>query len=132
MKTATQEVIAKMQEAKENFPNIGFDDEFIRGFNKAFQMAIFITEKIGLPKEEEQITTAYKEGWMNPAKFRQHGSEYYYKNLFGDSNSIRYKCITIMKKVINTLEKSIELAKEFKVNSYTIVKDGFVINVKIK
>ncbi len=39
-----------------------------------------------LKKEEQQITTAYKEGWMNPAKFRQHGSEYYYKNLFGDSN----------------------------------------------
>jgi len=30
-----------------------------------------------------------------------------------------------MKKVINTLEKSIELAKELNVNSYTIVKDGF-------
>ena len=39
-----------------------------------------------LKKEEQQITTAYKEGWMNPAKFRQCGSEYYYKNLFGDSN----------------------------------------------
>jgi len=28
-----------------------------------------------------------------------------------------------MKKVINMLEKSIELAKEFNVNSYTIVKN---------
>lgn len=37
-----------------------------------------------------------------------------------------------MKKVINTLENSIELAKELNVNSYTIAKDGFVINVKIK
>jgi len=37
-----------------------------------------------------------------------------------------------MKKVINTLEKSIELAKELNVNSYTIVKNGFVINVKMK
>jgi len=37
-----------------------------------------------------------------------------------------------MKKVINTLEKSIELAKELNLNSCIVVKDGFVINVKIK
>lgn len=54
MNTAMQDVIVKMQEAKENFPNIGFDDEFIRGFNKAFQMAIFIVEKVGLEKELQQ------------------------------------------------------------------------------
>lgn len=54
MNTAMQDVIVKMQEAKENFPNIGFDDEFIRGFNKAFQTAIFIVEKVGLKKELQQ------------------------------------------------------------------------------
>ncbi|EOG6897098.1 hypothetical protein ACLH3T_002476 [Flavobacterium psychrophilum] len=54
MNTAMQDVIVKLQEAKENFPNIGFDDEFIRGFNKAFQMAIFIVEKVGLEKELQQ------------------------------------------------------------------------------
>ena len=54
MNTAMQDVIVKMKEAKENFPNIGFDDEFIRGFDKAFQMAIFIAEKVGLEKELQQ------------------------------------------------------------------------------
>lgn len=57
--TATQEVILKMQEAKDNFPNIGFDEEFIRGFNKAFQMAIFIVEEVGIDKEKQQIIWAH-------------------------------------------------------------------------
>jgi len=56
--TAMQEVIVKMQEAKDHFPNVGFDEEFIRGFNKAFQIAIFIVEKIGVEKEKQQIIDA--------------------------------------------------------------------------
>jgi len=44
------QIIAKMQEAKDNFPAMGFDEEFVRGFNKAFQMAIFITEQLSKPK----------------------------------------------------------------------------------
>ncbi len=51
-KKPIEKVIAKMQEAKENFPAIGFDEEFVRGFNKAFQMAIFITEQVGMPLEK--------------------------------------------------------------------------------
>jgi len=58
MNTAVEETILKMQEAKDNFPNIGFDDEFIRGFNKAFQMAIFIAEKVGKEQEKQQIIEA--------------------------------------------------------------------------
>jgi hypothetical protein len=72
MKTAMQEVILKMQEAKDNFPNIGFDEEFIRGFNKAFQMAIFIVEEVGIDKEKQQIITAY-----NKAVPFKYGKEYY-------------------------------------------------------
>ncbi len=45
-----------------------------------------VDKSFWLQKEKEQITIAYKEGWKNPAKFRQHGSEYYYKNLFIDSS----------------------------------------------
>ena len=41
-KTAMQMLIDKMNDAKNDFPAIGFDDEFVRGFNKAFQMACFI------------------------------------------------------------------------------------------
>jgi hypothetical protein len=58
--TAVSQVILKMKDAKENFPSIGFDEEFVRGFNKAFQMAIFISEKVGLPLEKEQIIDAAK------------------------------------------------------------------------
>lgn len=36
---------SKIKEAKDNFPKIGFDEEFIRGFNKAMQMAVFILER---------------------------------------------------------------------------------------
>ena len=57
--TAMQEVILKMKDAKDNFPNIGFDEEFVRGFNKAFQMAIFILEKVGIDKEKQQIIDAH-------------------------------------------------------------------------
>ena len=64
--TAMQEVILKMQEAKDNFPNIGFDEEFIRGFNKAFQMAIFIVEEVGIDKEKQQIIDAYNSGQQIP------------------------------------------------------------------
>ena len=82
MKTAIQEVILKMQEAKDNFPNIGFDDEFIRGFNKAFQMAIFITEKVGIEKEKQQLIDAYDFG-ENDSDTRfpsfLDGEEYYNK-----------------------------------------------------
>jgi hypothetical protein len=54
-KTAMQEVILKMQDAKENFPAFGFHPKFVRGFDKAFQMAILITEEVGLLKERQQI-----------------------------------------------------------------------------
>ena len=60
--TAIQATILKMKEAKENFPTMGFDEEFVRGFNKAFQMAIFISEQVGLPTERYQIHEAYNEG----------------------------------------------------------------------
>lgn len=33
-------------------------------------------------KEKQQIIEAYKEGWKNPSKFREHGSTYYYENKF--------------------------------------------------
>jgi hypothetical protein len=59
--TAVQEVILKMNEAKNNFPALGFDEEFVRGFNKAFQMAVFIAEKIGIQKEREQIEKTYSD-----------------------------------------------------------------------
>lgn len=68
MKTAIDEVVLKMQEAKDNFPSIGFDEEFIRGFNKAFQMAIFISDKIGKEKEKQQIIDAVKYGFNDATK----------------------------------------------------------------
>lgn len=70
--TAIQDVVLKMQEAKENFPQFGFDEEFIRGFNKAFQMAIFIAEKVGIEKEKQQIIDAF-----NDASLEKMGIIYY-------------------------------------------------------
>lgn len=86
--TAMQEVILKMQEAKDNFPNIGFDEEFIRGFNKAFQMAIFIVEEVGIDKEKQQIIDAYANGhndgcrYMNNQKQEFEHAEQYYNETF--------------------------------------------------
>jgi hypothetical protein len=75
--TAMQEVILKMQEAKDNFPNIGFDEEFIRGFNKAFEMAIFIVEKVGIDKEKQQILDAYEDGNYDNGMGRCEAEQYY-------------------------------------------------------
>jgi len=36
-----------------------------------------------------------------------------------------------MKHIIKTIERSIEIAKELNVNKYTIVRDGYVISVKL-
>ena len=80
--TAMQEVILKMQDAKDNFPNIGFDEEFIRGFNKAFQMAIFIVEKVGIEKEKQQIENAYRIGSANELTFGENKAEKYYNETF--------------------------------------------------
>ena len=66
--TAVTELIEKMNEAKDNFPALGFDEEFVRGFNKAFQMACFIAEKVGKPKEREQIEEAFKDGITGDSK----------------------------------------------------------------
>ena len=73
MKTAIQEVMDEIEMEHNNGVEIS---------QKQLWKMLLKAKK----KEEEQITTAYKEGWKNPAKFRQNGSEYYYKNLFGDSN----------------------------------------------
>lgn len=59
MNTIVQDIIAKMQEAKENFPKIGFDDEFIRGLNKGFQMSIFITETLNSENLKSNSNRSY-------------------------------------------------------------------------
>jgi hypothetical protein len=83
--TAVSQTILKMQEAKDNFPNIGFDEEFIRGFNKAFQMAIFISQKVGLPIERQQIEDAFntKRGFeisSDPVKAFKTSEQYFNEN----------------------------------------------------
>ena len=60
--TALQDVIEKLNKDKDNFPPFGFDEEFMRGIYKGFQMAVFICQKTGLPKERTQIETAYNQG----------------------------------------------------------------------
>ena len=49
-KTADEKLITdikdKLKEACDNFPSFGFDEEFVRGFNKAFQMSIFIVDSL--------------------------------------------------------------------------------------
>ena len=82
MKTAMQEVILKMKEAKVSFPNVGFDEEFIRGFNKAFQMAIFITEKVGTEKEKQQIIDSYLQGFCHCEYEGIMDAQKYYKETF--------------------------------------------------
>ena len=56
--TAMRVVINKLQGAKDNFPAIGFNEEFVRGFYKAFDMAIIICENVGIPVERQQIIDA--------------------------------------------------------------------------
>jgi hypothetical protein len=84
--TAVSQVILKMKDAKENIPPFGFDEEFVRGFNKAFQMAIFISEQVGLPMEKEQIIehhTWLLSGVMGEESARQ-DAEQYYKKSYGE------------------------------------------------
>lgn len=77
--TAVMQTIEKMQDAKDNLPNIGFDEEFIRGFNKAFQMAIFISQKFGLPTERQKLIDAYDDGIL---KGRYDDGEQYFDKTF--------------------------------------------------
>lgn len=77
-KTAMQIVINKMKDAKENLPPFGFDEEFLRGFNKAFQMAIFIADQIGVETEKKQIINANNAGYKaHRHKLDQNAEDYY-------------------------------------------------------
>jgi hypothetical protein len=49
------------------------------------QLPAYEKAKSLLEKEKQQIIDAYKEGWKNPSKFREHGSPYYYQKTFGDN-----------------------------------------------
>lgn len=82
MKTAMQVTIDKMNEAKENLPPFGFHDEFLRGFNKAFQMAIFIAEKKGLEAEKYQIMEAYTLGHSMHDSNDEKSAEDYYQQTY--------------------------------------------------
>lgn len=75
-----QIVIDKMNDAKDNFPGMGFGDEFMRGFNKAFQIAIIISKEAGLPKEREQIVEAWRSGDINFN--HKETAEQYFKNKY--------------------------------------------------
>jgi hypothetical protein len=61
-KTAMQIVSERIESARDNFPGLGFDDEFIRGFNKAFQIALLICKEVGIEAEKQQIIEAAKHG----------------------------------------------------------------------
>lgn len=75
--TAMQIVIDKMKDAKENLPPFGFDDEFLRGFNKAFQMADLIAKQVGIPTEKQQIADAAIHGFQNGHEIEYDPDEYY-------------------------------------------------------
>lgn len=51
--TPIQKAIAQIKEAKENFPAIGFTDDYVDGFNKGMQMAEFILSAKYLKEEKE-------------------------------------------------------------------------------
>lgn len=71
MKTAITELIEKWElEMGSYIPNAPIYKAFIE------------EAKLKLEKEKQQIIEAYKEGWKNPSKFREHGSAYYYENKF--------------------------------------------------
>ena len=83
-KTAMQMLIDKMNDAKNDFPAIGFDDEFVRGFNKAFQMACFIAEQFGKPIERQQIIDTVDDCWtINDKQGYVPSGEQYYSNKYG-------------------------------------------------
>ncbi len=78
--TALQDVIDKINKAKDNFPPFGFDEEFMRGIYKGFQMAVFICQKVGLPKERKDIEDAYNQdlyGGLEGNKKFNDGSDYF-------------------------------------------------------
>lgn len=52
-----EEILKKITEAKDNFPAIGFSDDYVDGFNKGMQMSHFIVNKL-LPATQE------KQGWV--------------------------------------------------------------------
>lgn len=51
-----EKIINKLKEAQENFPAVGFEEEFVRGFNKAFQMSIFIVEELTKASQSEPVS----------------------------------------------------------------------------
>ena len=78
-KTVIKQIIERLEDAQKH---IMANTDYATGYDGALSDSITVCESF-LESEKEQIIQSYAEGWMNPSKFRQHGSEYYYKNTFG-------------------------------------------------